>query len=94
MARPVRRCQRQAASGLLLDAWPRRRREAAAKRDEAIRRATLGIVDDPRLTVGDLLERWLTDVAAQRLRPSSLERYRGIVGASSFRRSARFRCGR
>jgi integrase len=55
------------------------RREAAAKRDEAIRRATLGIVGDPRLTLGDLLERWLSDVAAVRLRPSSLERYRGIV---------------
>ena len=54
-------------------------REAAAKRDEALRRASLGIVGDPRLTVGDLLERWLTDVAAIKLRPSSLERYRGIV---------------
>ena len=41
--------------------------------------ASLGIVDDPRLTVGDFLERWLTDVAAAKLRPSSLERYRGIV---------------
>ena len=54
-------------------------REAAAKRDDAVRRASLGIVDDPRLTVADFLERWLTDVAATKLRPSSLERYRGIV---------------
>ena len=54
-------------------------REAAAKRDDAVRRASLGIVDDPRLTVADFLERWLTDVAAAKLRPSSLERYRGIV---------------
>ncbi len=54
-------------------------REAAAKRDAAVRRASLGIVDDPRLSVGEYLERWLTDVAAAKLRPSSLERYRGIV---------------
>jgi integrase len=54
-------------------------REAAAKRDEAIRRSELGIVHNPRLTVGDLLERWLLEVAPLRLRPSSLERYRGII---------------
>ena len=54
-------------------------REAAARRDEAIRRAGLGIVHNPHLTVGDLLERWLTEVAPLRLRPSSLERYRGII---------------
>jgi len=54
-------------------------REAAARRDEAIRRAELGIVGNPRLTVGDLLERWLTEVAPLRVRPSSLERYRGII---------------
>jgi integrase len=54
-------------------------REAAARRDEAIRRAELGVVSNPRLTVGDLLERWLTEVAPLRLRPSSLERYRGII---------------
>ncbi|MGH2380199.1 MAG: hypothetical protein ACRDG7_03135 [Candidatus Limnocylindria bacterium] len=54
-------------------------REAAAKRDEAIRRAELGIVHNTRLTVGDLLERWLAEVAPLRLRPSSLERYRGII---------------
>ncbi len=54
-------------------------REAAAKRDEAIRRAELGIVSNPHLTVGDLLERWLTEVAPLRLRPSSLVRYRGII---------------
>jgi len=54
-------------------------REAAAKRDEALRMTSLGMVNDPGLTVGELLERWLTDVAALKLRPSSLERYRGIV---------------
>lgn len=54
-------------------------REAAAKRDEALRRAALGIVNDPRLTVGDLLERWLAEVATLKLRPSSLDRYGGIV---------------
>lgn len=42
-------------------------------------RAELGIVSNPRLTVGDLLERWLAEVAPLRLRPSSLERYRGII---------------
>ncbi len=54
-------------------------REAAARRDEALRRSALGLVDDPRLTVEHLLERWLADVAAVKLRPQSLERYRGIV---------------
>ncbi len=54
-------------------------RGAAATRDEALRKASLGISNDPRLTVGELLERWLTEVAALKLRPSSLERYRGIV---------------
>jgi integrase len=54
-------------------------REAAARRDEALRRASLGITNDPKLTVADLLERWLRDVAAVKLRPRSLERYEGIV---------------
>jgi hypothetical protein len=54
-------------------------REAAARRDEAIRRASLGVQNDPKLTVADLLERWLRDVAAVKLRPRSLERYEGIV---------------
>jgi integrase len=54
-------------------------REAAARRDEALRRSALGLVDDPRLTVEHLLERWLADVASVKLRPQSLERYRGIV---------------
>ncbi len=54
-------------------------REAATRRDEALRRASLGVVNDPKLTVADLLERWLRDVAAMKLRPRSLERYEGIV---------------
>ena len=54
-------------------------REAATRRDEALRRAALGVVGDPQLTVENLLERWLNDVAAVKLRPQSLERYRGIV---------------
>ncbi|HUH03805.1 MAG TPA: site-specific integrase, partial [Kofleriaceae bacterium] len=54
-------------------------REAAARRDKALRKAGLGVVDDPRLTVGQLLERWLAEVAAVRLRPRSHERYAGIV---------------
>src|SRR5919108_882123 len=54
-------------------------REAAARRDQALRRASLGLASDPKLTVGDLLERWLRDVAAVKLRPRSFERYEGIV---------------
>ena len=54
-------------------------REAAARRDEALRKATAGVLSNPQLTVADLLERWLSDVAAMKLRPRSLERYEGIV---------------
>jgi integrase len=67
------------AERLLIDARASGARDAAAKRDEALRKASLGIINDPRLTVGDLFERWLTEVAALKLCPSSLERYRGIV---------------
>ena len=54
-------------------------REAAAKRDVALRQVALGMIGDPRQTVEQLLEHWLTDVAAVKLRPRSLERYEGIV---------------
>jgi hypothetical protein len=54
-------------------------REASAKRDEALFKAWLGVVDDPRLTVGQLLERWLAGVAGVKLRPRSHERYARIV---------------
>jgi hypothetical protein len=43
-------------------------REAATRRDEALRRAGLGVVPDPKLTVAELLECWLRDVAAVKLR--------------------------
>jgi integrase len=54
-------------------------REAAAKRDEALREVALGLIGDPRQSVEHFLERWLVDVAAVKLRPRSLERYQGIV---------------
>jgi integrase len=54
-------------------------REAAAKRDQALREIAQGLVGDARQSVGHLLERWLADVAAVKLRPRSLERYQGIV---------------
>jgi integrase len=54
-------------------------RECARRRDAKLREARVGLLGDPAQTLGDYLERWLVEVAAQRLRPRSFERYAGIV---------------
>lgn len=55
-------------------------REARQKRDAAIRDSQLGIIAPPhRTTTGGFLLAWVNDVAAHRLAPRTVERYRGII---------------
>jgi integrase len=60
--------------------YARSPKDAAAKRDEALRNRHLGtLIGGPVQTVGQFLDRWLNDVARHSLRPRSFERYAGIV---------------
>lgn len=54
-------------------------RECAKRRDEKLKEARAGLVGDPTQTLVEYLARWLAEVAAQRLRPRSFERYAGVV---------------
>jgi integrase len=58
------------------------RLDVAKKLNEALRDVQKGIpLADERQTTGDFLERWLTEVASQRLRPRTLRSYKQVVAA-------------
>lgn len=55
-------------------------KEAKRLRDKAIADSQIGIIAPPhRSTVGAFMVAWVDDVAAHRLAPRTVERYRGIV---------------
>ena len=67
-------------SGKRRHVYARTAKEAKKLRDDAIRDAQIGIIAPPhRTTTGAYLRAWVDDVAAHRLAPRTVERYRGIV---------------